>query len=90
MRGLPTCEKSSGCFGRWNSRPDSFITSVRRVFTGPPQPPVYPPEKQPQAYKHVPTHAAADHVRTTSSTSMKEAEEVSRRELELIEIRLEQ
>jgi hypothetical protein len=88
MKGLPTSSRSSNCFG--NFRSESVLTRIRRVFKGPPRSAEYPPEKEKEPYRHVPTHAASDFLRTTTTQAMRRAEEATQHEQSTMEIKMEE
>jgi len=87
MKGLPTSPRSSNCFG--NRKRASILTRVRCIFKGPPRATEYPSHNE-KPYRHVPTHAASDYIKTTTSPAMRRAEAAAQVQPSTIEIELEE
>jgi hypothetical protein len=78
MKGLPNSPRSSNCFS--NGYPDSVRTRVARRFKKILMSTEYPTEKEKQPYRHVPTHAGRDFLRTTTTPAMRRADEMAQSE----------
>jgi len=87
MKGLPTSSKSSSCFS--DRKLGSVLSQVRRIFKGPPRTAEYPTQNE-KPYRHVPTHAASDFIKTTTSQAMRRAEAAAQVKPSTVEIRMEE
>jgi hypothetical protein len=89
MKGLPTSSTSSSCFGNCTRKRGSILTRVRRIFKGPPRATEYLSQHE-KPYRHVPTHAASDFIRSTTTPAMRRAEAAAQVQPSTIDIPMEE